>query len=378
MFDIPSEVDYKLEEGTVTEVDIVRNFCRVKTMSGQNLNSVKWLSQYGGSSRAGDRISPRLGDSVVISTGLGYPFILGVLPRLQNEDNTFPVPVDGGNQLIDSGSFSLASNAVIPDQNAAKDMLAGDRLITSEGGGLIGILRGGSLLLRSSRMSEIFISKWDDLVRVVSRNWEHFTDLSSDTIKNLKGRVYRYTGYANTYGDAKKENYKFNQYTGDVSLAEKAKADYVSTETPAIDDRIHKEEIKTGGGGSDKLLMYRELHLDGVHDLRVQNAGNTLYSRIRNANDSTLMKTSNGSDTTFTRIYETKDEVIITYNDVNVIKINNDQINISFGGDPVVNLNAEGIQATYGAASMILKDTQSELNYASHYVYVTPGGVIIG
>ena len=380
MFSNPTKIDYSLDEGTVTEVDATRKFCKVKTMSGQNLDAVKWLYSSGGSSRGGDRSTPRLGDAVVIHNGLGYPLIIGYLPRIAGGDNIFSSPIDVGEQLVDTGNFSYGSNDVRPDQNAPKDMVSGDRIIGSEGGGFIALLRAGSVLLRSSRLAEIFVCKWDDLVRVVSRNWEHFTDLSSDTIKHIGGRLYRYTGYANNVGEGLSENYKFNQYWGDVSLGEKGKADYINIQDgagPAQDDRIYKEEIVTGSGASDTLRYTREIHLTGEHFVRVQNDGNTLFSQMDVTNTTADIKTSSGDGSTFTHFQQTKDQTIVSYNDTNIITINKDEILLNFSGDPTILMDANGVHAKFGSATMNLLGSTATINFGGT-TFVLDGSTITG
>jgi hypothetical protein len=336
MFNNPSPIDYSFEEGTVTEVDSIRRLCKVKTLSGQNLNGVYWPQPSGGSSRAGDRLSPHLGDRVKIHTGLGSPIISSFLPRLQNAENIFPMAIDSGEQLIDTGSFSPAGDSIQADQNASKDMLVGDRIITSQGGGLLGVLRGGSLLLRSSRLAEIFLSKWDDMVRIVSRNYQHYTDLSSTVIQNVGGRVYGYVGIGKLFKESKVEDYKYHQYFGDVALAEKAKTDYSLLDVlPAVDARVYKEQVTQGSGGASKELLRRELSLDGTHDLVVLDSTGAIFTRI---------KSTNG-------------EITITYKDINIIKINADQINLTKGGDPTINMDDTGITCTFkGAVAKLIDD----------------------
>lgn len=399
MFNHSSKIDYSLDEGVVTEVDTLRKLCKIKTLSGQNLSEVHWLQSRGGSSRSDDFYTPGLGDRAVINSGLGYPLIIGYLPKLQSMENAFPINIDEDEVLVDTGSFSSASDSVSFSQNSSKDKALGDRIFTSTGGGILAILRGGSLLLRSSRLAEIFISKWDDVVRIVSRNYEHYTDLSSDFIRNLRGRVYRFTGYAQTQKDAKTENYLYNEYYGDVSLAEKAKTDLHSELTPASDNRIYKEEIVTGVSATDKQLMYREIRLDGMHDLKVISQDGTLITQIKSRNNDVLVTATSGdgalftkalftkSDVTimasdnagtFTKTFLTKDEAKVTFKDQNVVKINTSQINMNFNGGADVNLTSAGVKSTFSGAIVDVKSTGVECTYSGHFMKVTSGGVALG
>jgi hypothetical protein len=350
MFTNSSKPSSDFEEGVVTEVDIVRYMCKVRTLSGQKLTGVQWLQLNGGSTRGGDRNSPMLGDHVVIHFGLGYPCILGTKPKLQAVENAFPLSLDTGELLVDTGNFSDGGKDILGDQSAPSDMLVGDRIIASTGGGILAMLRGGSILLRSSRLSEIYLSKWNDLVRIVSRNYEHFTDLSSETIRNIKGRVFKYVGYAASSKDAKIELYSFHQYIGDVAAAEAVKTDY-SKSMPAASNVIYKEQV-TSTGGSE--LYKHEIHLDGMQDLVVSAGG------------------------VFTRIRSSSGKVEITYNDTNLISIDGNEIRISKGGDPYLLLDSAGIKAVFSGTEVILDSNGFSATKAGHFVKVISSGVEFG
>ena len=327
MFNTQSPVDKSIEEGSVTEVDVIRKVCKVKTLRGQALTGVKWTATYGGSTRNGDRSTPVFGDCVVVQFGLGYPLITGYLPKPDLVNTPFPLSING-NQVEDTGNLTEYGNNVIPDPNAPNDMCVGDRVIGSTNGGMIALLRGSSLVLRSSALAQIFISKFDDLVRIIARNYELFTDVSSTVIKNIQGRVYSYTGYSINSNDAKIENYSFHQYAGDTAVAEAIKTGYADAGTlPTQNTVIYKEQVTTGSGGGALETLHREISLDGTHDLVVTGGGN------------------------FTRIHSTNGEVQLTYNDVNIILINNDTISITKGGVPIsVVLTDSSIVSTYHGA----------------------------
>lgn len=389
MFNTPSTPSASVEEGSVTEIDIHRKVCKVKTLSGQNLTNIMYPVPSGGSTRAGDRITPVLGDRVLVDSSTGSPRISAFLPRLQTNTNS-SVFIDTGELLIDTGNFSSAGKNVIGDQGSPKDMVIGDRVITSPGGGMISLLRAGSILIRSSRMSEIFLNKLTDLVRISSRNFEHFTDVSSDVIRNIKGRIYRYTGYSKKIQDAKVESYTYNQYYGDVVLAEMFKTDYnKSTTLPAANDILFKEQILDRVASQSPELMKRELFLNG--------------------NENVVIKSGDGS--IFTHRFSTKDEIIITYNDVNVIKINKDEISFRKEGDPrsivikqesivstlsdatvtmdlsgitsvykggTVKMNDSSVTTTFGGAVHKVSDNGVESTKGGHFMKVTSGGVAFG
>lgn len=389
MFNTPSTPSASVEEGSVTEIDIHRKVCKVKTLSGQNLTNVSYPLPSGGSTRAGDRITPVLGDRVLVDSSTGSPMISTFMPRLQTNTNS-SVFIDTGELLIDTGNFSAAGKNVIGDQGSPKDMVIGDRVITSPGGGMLSLLRAGSILIRSSRMSEIFLNKLTDLVRISSRNFEHFTDVSSDVIRNIKGRIYRHTGYSKKIQDAKVESYTYNQYYGDVVLAEAFKTDYNKSDTlPVANDIVFKEQILDRVTSQSPELMKRELSLNG--------------------NENVVIKSGDGS--IFTHRFSTKDEIIITYNDINVIKINKDEISFRKDGDPrsivikqesivstlsdatvtmdlsgitsvykggTIKMNDSSVTTTFGGAVHKVSDNGVESTKGGHFMKVTSGGVAFG
>lgn len=378
------------EEGSITEVDPIRKVCKVKTLSGQNLTGISWSQPSGGASRAGDRISPTFGDRVMVDSSLGYPIISMFLAKLQNADNTAPIRIDTGEVLVDTGNFSPAGRNVLGDQNAPADLLVGDRVLSSPGGGLVALLRAGSILLRSSRFSEIFLCKLSDLVRISSRNFEHFTDVSSDVVRNIQGRIYRYVGYSKKINDAKVEAYTYNQYLGDVSLAEEFKTDYSSSNTlPEVTELIFKEQVLDRTGSEAFEVMKRELSLDGTQNQII----------------------SSPDKSVFTHIVCNKDEIQITYNDINVIKINKDEISFRKNGDPrsivitqdsilathtdgtilmdngkiittfkgsTHTVDDSGIESKKGGAIHKVDAEGVHSTFGGHFVHVTSGGVSFG
>lgn len=344
MFNNPSRIDSNFDEGYVSEVDPFRSFCKVKTIRGQNLDQVQWGQLSGGSSRAGDRVTPVMGDRVVVMYGLGYPLIICFLPKTQTSDSAYPKHIDTGNSISDTGNFSPEGINAINDINKPGDMAVGDRVIGSSGGGMFAILRGGSLLLRSSRLAEIFVSKWDDVVRIVSRNFEHFTDVSSDIVKNIKGRVYRYTGYAATADAAKIENYGYNLYYGDVALAQAVKTGYQNySGSPSASSIIFREESG---------IMYRTV--DGSSGAVTQVVGQT-------------------------KIYQDNTKVTVDFGGNHIATWNGSQIVIDYEGKQTVTIDASQIDLKHNSGAEVnLSSNGVNATYSGHYVKVTSGGVQMG
>jgi hypothetical protein len=354
MYNNPVPTSALAEEGTVMQVDGIRHFCIVRTMKGQTLPSVQWLLPVGGSGRGGDRISPSIGDRVMLNFALGYPVIVGFFPRLQTADGATPLQISTGNRLIDTGNYSPEGSVAWGDQNRPKDMIEGDRLISSVGGALLGLLRAGSVLIRSSRGAEIFTSKLDNLVRIISRNWEHFTEVSSDIVRNFTGRVYRYTGYAQTFAQAKIEDYRLHFYFGDTKAGEAVKSNYrtYSGTPPAMDPVIYKEQITDLNAGSARELMRRTIKLDGEEEIWITNG------------------------TIFTRVKSTSQELTLSWNDQNTVTINEDKIHSVHKDGADVILDSAGIRATFQQGNINMSSSSIVTTFNSGTVTQTSSNIV--
>lgn len=383
MFSQPSKPDRNFEEGTVVQVDVQSSICKVRTLRGQMLQAVAWLTPTGNSGRGGDRTTPHVGDRVVVFFGLGHSVILGTLPRIQGEEGSAPINIHDGTGAASTGSYG-PSTVMVGDQNKPTDLIQGDRVLVSAGAALIATLRGGSVLLRASRTAEILMNKMLGLVRVFSSNWEHFSDVSSDVIKNWQGRIYRYIGYANTFADAKIENYHLHHYYGDTAAAEAIKTNYYlySGTPPVISPIISKEQIT---GSSEQELMRRTLDLSGNEEVYITNG--THFTR-QNSGPEQLTLSWNDSNTVTINQTEiqlnwggvntvtiTTDSIVLSKNGQNVVTIDANVINLVQKDGSTVLLNSTGITATKGAGELLVSDGSCSLSNNGHAVTVTSGGV---
>jgi len=344
-----------VDEATILQVDHQHCLCKVRTLRGQVLHQVRWLTPFGGSTRGSDRISPHMGDRVMIEHGLGSPVIVGFFPRLQTSDGATPLSLANGEVAIDLGSYSGA-NLAVPDQNKPKDSVGGDRLISSIGGALLGLLRGGTVLLRSSRTSEILLSKYQNLVRIVSRNFEHFTDTSSDVVKNFKGRVYRYVGYSKDFVEAKNEIYKYNQYFGDVVAAEAVKTNYVSFEgtLPAVTPVIFKEQVLNEAQAE---IMRRTVELSGDEEVWIK------------------VVTPDGDPPIFTRMKATGGVLTFSYADQNTITVKKDFIQAIRSDGAELILDPQGLRANFQDGHVNMSSGSVVTTFSGNTVTVDAGKI---
>jgi hypothetical protein len=129
-------------------------------------------------SKSGAIYMPDFGDLVYVDWRYGpTPMITGGVPQIQSPEvgtdfttHVSPVRTFGGEDKFHSG---------IGDKNyrwGPTDLLPGDRMISARGGALLGVLAGGVAKLQASPLAQILLSKARDLVRIVSRNFEIFSD----------------------------------------------------------------------------------------------------------------------------------------------------------------------------------------------------------
>ena len=91
--------------------------------------------------------------------------------------------------------------------NAFEDMMPGDKVIATKDGNLIAVLEGGVTYFKASELCQIIANKYDDLLRIVSRNFEHFTDFGNILVKNVDGRTSYIMQGAKSQGEARLGRY---------------------------------------------------------------------------------------------------------------------------------------------------------------------------
>lgn len=367
MFSNATAPNPAFDEGIVMQVDSATRNCKVKTLRGKRLDQVQWTESSGGSARGGVRSAPQMGDRVVVMYGLGFPLIFGFLPTPQSNENAFPVNIDSGQSTVDTGDYSAMGTLVSGDANKPQDLLNGDHVLTSEGGAMLALLRAGSAVLKSSPLCQIFLSKLDDVIKIVSRNFEHYTDVSSDIVKNLRGRVYRYIAYTNNTSKAKQEDYQYHLYYGDTALAEAIKTNYLTTPTtlPSINSTLFKEQVTVTG----TEVMHRKVSDSGVEEVFVTGAGGN--SMVTTSDSSVTITRSNGAT-----IILDNGGIRHTYSG-GEINMSSSGIDSSYSGGSV-NLTSSGIQSTFGGSVINLTSSGVNITYGGHYVTVTAAGVNFG
>lgn len=148
------------------------------------------------------------------------------------------------------------------NQEKANDAIPGDwAKLGTEGNG-VGVLEGGVTYLKGSELAQIVASRMGDLVRMVSRNYQHFSSFGVSEIKNEDGSVtYEILG-ATSEKASRAEQWQFRVKVGG-------------------DDALYTIETYEPGG---ELLtrVYADndgsLHLQAAGDIEM-NAGGAVQTR---------------------------------------------------------------------------------------------------
>lgn len=356
LFKQATKVSSDVIEATVQSVDTQRWVCSVKTIHGQRYNNVIWLSPTGGAGRSSASFAPKMGDRVKLSTGLGYPVIDGFLPRI-DRDPTSPIAIDTGSSPGDTGSLTSLTGTSF-NSSKAGDQFAGDHVISSEGGGIMAVLRGGTVLMKASALAQVIISKMDDCVKLVGRSTEIISEVGVEIFASVKGTVYKYVAYAATSAEARSGLFRYQEFYGDTQTAEALKDNY---ELGSAGGSV------SPGGPLKKILVVDAagipLRVESVDALgnistTTKSADGVATNSVVYSKDEWNLTTTNG---TYCNIKTTKNEVFITYNN-----------------DATIRLTAASIESKKGSTT-ITQTNDSILQSASgHFVNITPSGVQMG
>lgn len=374
LFKQATAVSSDVIEATVQSVDIQRWVCSVKTIHGQRYNNVIWLSPTGGSGRSSASFAPKMGDRVKLSTGLGYPVIDGFLPRI-DRDPTSPISIDTGSSPGDTGSLTSLSGMSF-NSSKAGDQFAGDHIISSEGGGLMGVLRGGTVLMKASALAQIIVSKMDDCVKLVGRSTEIISEVGVEIFASVKGTAYKYVALAATPAEARSGLFRYQEFYGDTQTAQALKDGY---EMGSAGGSV------SPGGPLKKVLVVNSsgvpLRIEELNDLgdivtTTQSADSSATNVVGYTKDGWSLTTTNG---TFCNISTTKDTIVVNFNNDAVVTWNVTNILMKKGEDTSITMTNDFIETKKGTSvTTHTVDSILSSNGAGHFVNITPAGVLMG
>lgn len=237
------------------------------------LKNVGWLSPVGASHRQGDNCSPSPREVVCISFHDSSPTIIGSKRLYEHgrTDNVFlgdwkergeDIPLD---DFFDLYCLDVVTPDVLYGGSRPRDQMPGDRTTTGEGGVVVGTLGSGSWIAKCSSLAQIFVSKIDDIVRVVTRNYEQYSDTATKNQTSLLGRLYQYHGHFKDGVASRTEAADYFEVIGDVVAGETAKDQYRDVESlPAEDMRVKLQQVDDYSTGEAKPRWVHTLDKNGV------------------------------------------------------------------------------------------------------------------
>lgn len=339
--------DSTLVEGVVTYVDILRSICTVQTIKGQYLLDVKWLMPTGGNTSSSLHCAPNLNDRVLVSTGLTYPVILGTIATISSEASG--ISATGGEYSIDIGTASSLRNGYYANPSRPSDISQGDISLTSSGGGILSLLSSGGIVAKASALSQIILTKFGNLVRIVSRNFQRISESSSECSLSIRGRVYHWFGQDIDLDRNRTGTTRYNEVIGDVALGENLKYNGLTinsgTTLPAVDNRLKKEWLINETGTE---LMSNTLFNDGKLVVKVGNSIVTIQQ------DKIIL--NNGNST-------------VTVQDADITSIN---------GQASFKVSNDIITGILGNSKLELTEDRASLKFDPHFLNIDSSGIHTG
>lgn len=260
-------------EGVVLFVDADKYRCSVKTVNGKILQDVIWLMPTGGSSETGMHITPNVRDMVLISTSLGYPVILGCLPII-GLPNQEIISITGAAGASPKTTSTLQGSAVA-NPGKPSDLIPGDFVYSTKGGGLISVMASGISILRASSLAQIIFSKYEGLGRLVARNYQRFSDSSSFVSSSMVGRLYTWFGMDWNISNNRNGTERYQEVYGDVAAGEVLRGvPGPGLSIPAQDTRVIKKWLKNDSGAE---VMSEVLLKDGTITVTIGGSSGSVY-----------------------------------------------------------------------------------------------------
>lgn len=257
-------------EAIVMSVDIKRKICKCKSKSGTLLNDVGWASPVGQSRENGDSYSPLPGETVYLMNINGelIIFFSKNIPHFDATTRATLGSIPAGSGFMDDYNPSPLPNGARGGGSTPEEQVPGDRIITNDRGSLFGLLRSGTFIAKASALAQIFVSRIDNVVRIVFRNLEFFGESKTDVSVNAKGRLYSFRGFFKNKEASLADTPTMYEAEGDVSAAIAGRDNYLLTDLSGVaeDDVVKTRVIPLyDGDGSEIGQRYREiLQVDGL------------------------------------------------------------------------------------------------------------------
>lgn len=177
--------------GVVTSVNPVNYTVEVITEQGVIDNNIFILNQANSAiERSQEWLQSFRGKKVIVSKVSNLKYVLGTLPtNITTSDTTvdsIPFIAEGtGGDTEATYKAGVINNINI----SRKDYLDGDKVLSTSDNTSLGLFKGGLSNWKVSNLTQIILHKMKALIRMVTRNFELFTDFGKITINNSEGKT---------------------------------------------------------------------------------------------------------------------------------------------------------------------------------------------
>lgn len=283
---------------TVTAVDLKRGVCKCVATNGTPIRDVTWASRQSGIGASSDNYIPQEFDSVLL---MRNP-VTGRWEILRGADVRYRKVVENqhiANQTVltpDIADYTIMKfDNVLVNPGTPEDTRVGDKIQTSESGALLGIRRAGTIIAKATALCQLILSPFGDLVRLISRNFEHFTDVDSEYKVNSRNKLFTLREVFRSTPDSRNIRASMVEVSGDVQMGEAIGKEYA---TMTADQ--HSQAV-SGAVAEDVLVVKRTRifdedntntsiesdRIDGSEERLIQDAGakNTNHTLQTNALD---------------------------------------------------------------------------------------------
>ena len=346
-------------EARVITVDLKRNVCKCITKDGQMLNNVRWGHDLGTYKEIGSSTHPLPKETVAIALVSGEPVIFMSLGLLKRSDDTLRATING--QRSTSEFYNKFNNSFVKDplrRNGAMpdDVVPGDKVFANDAGSLFGLLRGGTFVAKASALAQVIVSRMDDLLRLVSRNYEMFSDAMTHYSVNHRGKLYTYLSFFRTTASSRAEIPDYYEVFGNVEVGDEIKDGVLSGSSEGVDptDLIKMQRIPAKDGQGD-VIGSRWVSTYSLEGKRLETSST--------ASGSDYVKVT--TDNQHWRI-EVQTEANVSY-----IDITPHLIQLKTDGGPEVLLNGTNNSVTVNATDVTVNCTNSTTNATTAAVTAT-------
>ena len=333
------------KKGFVTAVDVERSTCRVLTDNMQFLSDVSWRGTAGGSGGFGDTATPQEMDQVYLEQDGNKWVIIGYFQAQYSGGLPRPGVSKASGQRIELMDLTtLKPNSIKTNPSIPSDSRVGDRIFTTEGGGRLGVLRGGTIVAKASPLAQMILSPFGDSARLVSRNYEQFTDVDSTYKVSSRGKLYSLYEVFRSTGDSRSQRPSYTEVFGEVGVGE------ALGRSPIAKNKSDHEASVNGSGAdvgmirktstydaSNELTSFEEEYITGrLHRFVQKGSSKTEWDQTIN----NVMLKTHGGDTSMFNMNETSMHLDVGTS----VKIDIDKngIYLNSNGNSIIRINASG------------------------------------